>query len=297
MRPCIVDSIFPIGEIHIIAGASGVGKTTLGFQMLQDWSEGRTVFGYRSNPCPFVYVSCDRSKGSVQETLGRLDIDPATIKMIDARGISKHGTDGFKHILDAARLLVPDVRVLFIEAFSLLIPVGKHIELYRTTADYLSAISRQLEKEKLTILGTSHSPKQRKDDEIIDPRQLVLGTVAWGGFVETIVAMQRVAPMNALDQRRRIYVLPRNAREEMFEYDVDKHGRFVEVGYESVTAVFDSYLTRLATGLLIPYERFTAAAEKSGISRSSLDKWLSDKVSDGILKRVTKGQYQVAPKQ
>lgn len=298
MRPCLVDSILPFGEIHIIAGASGVGKTTWGFQFLHDLAQGRPILGYPSHPVPFIYVSCDRSHESVVETLERLEIDPATIPYIDARTIPDDGTDSFDKLIVASRALVPGVRLIFVEAFSLMIPQkGSHLDFYRMTARYLASVAKRLARERLILIGTVHSPKQREDAKIIDPRQSILGTVAWGAFVETIIVIQRVNPMNTKDQNRQLYLLPRNAREQSYEYDLDERGRFVEIHPEIVCNSMDEAVDRWAAGFEIGYEKFQTQATRLGISRSTLDRWLHQKVDGGVLRRVAKGVYQKCSRQ
>ncbi len=293
----LVDQIFPTKEIHIIAGASGVGKTTWAFQFLDEWSQGIPVFGYKSNPCPMVYVSCDRSEQSVGITLDRVGVPHP--KFVDARGVSKHGDKAFEEVLYTCRTLEPNVRLIFIEAFSLLVPQVSFKDSYRTTGQFLSELSQTLSREDLTVIGTAHSPKQRENDQIIDPRQMVLGTVAWGGFVETIIAIRRVKPKNPEDMRRQILLLPRNAREESFDFDFDVRGRFTKV---LPTTTFGTLNERLESAFgfdaNITKSELVEMGRQIGITAErTVELWITQAVDEGRLKRIVLGVYRRVPKQ
>ncbi len=293
----LVDQIFPTKEIHIIAGASGVGKTTWAFQFLDEWSQGIPVFGYKSNPCPMVYVSCDRSEQSVGITLDRVGVPHP--KFVDARGVSRHGEKAFEEVLYTCRTLEPNVRLIFIEAFSLLVPQVSFKDSYRTTGQFLSELSQTLSKEDLTIIGTAHSPKQRENDQIIDPRQMVLGSVAWGGFVETIIAIRRVKPKNPEDMRRQILLLPRNAREESFDFDLDVRGRFTKV---LPTTTFGTLNERLESAFGFDANITTSELIEMGrqvgvTAKRTVELWFTQAVDEGRLKRIAQGVYRRVPKQ
>ncbi len=286
----LVDRIFPTNEIHIIAGASGVGKTTWAFQMINDWRKGIPVFDHASYPVPFVYVSCDRSRQSVDITVERVGVEP--MPYVDARGVAGR-PDGFAAVLEAARSIVPDVRFLFIEAISLLVPGNNIHQAYRNTADWLSTTSQALEKEDVTILGTAHSPKQRANDQILDPRQLILGTVAWAAFAETIIAIQRLAPKSADDQRRTVMVLPRNSREEMFQYGLDDNGRFVKQELETVETVMDMLVSQLPFDQDIYIADLREIADKAQIEgEPALRRWIVRAKEKRIIYSIGYGVYR-----
>lgn len=292
----LVDRIFPTKEIHIIAGASGVGKTTFGFQLLDEWRQGKPVLGFPSHPQPFVYVSCDRSRQSVNATLQRVGV--RHIDFVDGRGVARYGEQAFDMVLKQARAIVPEVRLLFVEAFSMLVPQASFKDTYRVTGQFLSEMSRVLAREDVTIIGTAHSPKQRDNDQINDPRQLVLGTVAWGGFIETIVAIRRLKPLNPSDMRRQVLVLPRNAREEAFDYDLDENGRFVKIEQTTVCDILNVLLEVIPLDEMITTSSLVELAERAGVTaRRTIERWITQSLEDGRLIRVGKGIYKRIPKQ
>ncbi len=286
----LVDRIFPTNEIHIIAGASGVGKTTWAFQMLDDWRKGLPVLDHASHPVPFVYVSCDRSRQSVNTTWERVGVEP--MPYVDGRGVSRC-ENGFAAVLEAARRKEPNVRFLFIEAISLLVPGDNINQAYRNTADWLASTSKALEKEDLTILGTAHSPKQRANDQILDPRQLILGTVAWAAFAETIIAIQRLSPKSADDQRRTLMVLPRNSREELFQFGIDDNGRFVPQEVETVETVMDMLVSQIPFDRDIYMEELRELAEKAKIDgEPALRRWIKKAEEKRLIYRLDQGVYR-----
>lgn len=79
----LIDPILPQGQIHILAGASTAGKTTLLFQMLHCFQQGRTIIGFPSFPCPFVYIGADRACGVYEALAADLGVSFPMINVVE----------------------------------------------------------------------------------------------------------------------------------------------------------------------------------------------------------------------
>jgi hypothetical protein len=286
----IVESILPAHELHLVAGPSGSGKTSLVFQTIDDWARTIPVFGYESYPRPFCYVSCDRSLRATDRTLRRIGakIEVPRISLVDSLI-----ANDFSSVLKAARARVKDVEVLFIDAIAALCPSGK-INDYGAVRSMLTGISRTCQREKVTVVGMAHSTKVKEGEKFLNPRQRVLGSVAWGGFSDTMILIEPDNPEDPADASRIVTLLPRNAPAETILYHFTPSGVLVPTNRDTEDFILDAWLRRQIPG---PNEYTTASivgiAEEAKLSRSSAVRWIRTKVSDGLLEKVRHGIYSV----
>lgn len=222
-RKYLIDGLIPEREVSLLAGPSGGSKTTWLFQTLQLWRAGQPVHGHGSHPCPFVYISVDRSQESAEETMERVGIDPKTVPLV--RGV-EDDVIGIEQAMQLSRVLVPDVRFFIIDGFATLVPGGKTND-YATVAKFLRGITRMCKKHDITILGIVHAAKTKENEKYLNPRERILGSVAWAGFSETLFFIEPTAPDNAVDKNRLLEILPRQAAQEKFELELDGRGRLI----------------------------------------------------------------------
>jgi hypothetical protein len=202
----LIDDLLPAGEIHLLAGSSGSGKTTWLFQMLADWQQGKEVFGHASHPVPYAYVSVDRSRTSVTRTLQRLGLVDKITRIICREDLPSAISLG--SVLQACREKHPDSKVFFIEGFQTM--VGDKGNSYTPVAQLLQATTAYCAQNGLTVVGVCHSPKMKIEEGFKHPRETVLGSVAWAAFSDTVITMD-------LDEKTGIVnlnMLPRNAASE-----------------------------------------------------------------------------------
>lgn len=285
-REFVIDQIFPVEQVHLIAGASGVGKSTWLLRMMVDWKDGKEVLGYPSFPLPFAYVSCDRGLSSIEATLERLEIDVASLPIIDGRG------HGLPFVVATAKEKVPEVKVLFIEGFQSMAPSVEGSKLYGATSRFLLESALLAESQHLTIIGTAHTPKMKEKEGYPDPRQKVSGSAAWAAYSETIILIERPKADDIYDARRVLYVLPRNAREEKFEFKLDDRGRFVETTNDTGFFLLYEFLKKLPFDDMVPVERFQQFCSEKSIQRWTLFRWFSEAIEKAELERVALGIYK-----
>ncbi len=125
----IIETLMPTREVHLIGGPSGVGKSTWLFQMLADWQKGLPVFGFKSNPGNFIYVSCDRSDQSVGMTMDRVENSFPCFSVVNRKMVGKN----YRDILNAALLGHKDVKLIIMDGMTSLCPAGK-INDYQTVS-------------------------------------------------------------------------------------------------------------------------------------------------------------------
>lgn len=287
----IVHQLLPRREIHLLGGPSGSGKTTLLLEIIEDWRQGKKVFGYQSFPAPFVYIGCDRSKASTARTLERIGISPANIPIASLIDSSMDEPD-FPKVLTLAKSIVPDVRVLFIDAIGVLCPNGK-INDYGVVSRFLTRGTRICHTADITIIGLGHSPKVKKGEAFENPRQRFLGSVAWGGFSDTMIFVEPSDPEDPADPNRKVMLLPRNVRGETLDYQFNEDGRLICTTIAQTNFILDEWLKKHTVGTALQTAGIVDEAARKGVSRAACFRWLKEQVEAGTLGKGGHGVYKV----
>lgn len=213
----LIQDILPANEVHLLGGSSGSGKTTLVFQVLADWQRGKPIFGHESRPVPYCYVSLDRSRSSVNRTLQRLGLQSDITRLVCQEDIAEDSVTVSTVMKDALRRF-PDGKLVVIEGFQLL--AGDQGNKYTSVARALKSAARLCSSRKLTILGICHSPKMRLDEGFQHPREMLLGSVSWGAYSDTVITLN----LDELTGIIKATIMPRNAASEQHELKFGPHG-------------------------------------------------------------------------
>lgn len=288
----LIDTILPSAEVHLIGGPSGAGKTTWIFQFLSDWSAGKDVLGYASHPVPWVYVSTDRSNRGVLRTLKRMGIDPATIPFASTLGATD---DSIKGHIQAGLTKVPEARLIVVEGMSGLSPESSRNANggYQSVRRFLGNLSKFCQDGDFTVIGVVHSPKMKEDSRYTNPRQRVMGSVAWAAYSETIFLVEEFKlddPSHKDD--RTLMCLPRNAASQYVNLRF-KDGRLIPWEDELDDAFIDQYIRA--------HPEFTTSEFHEAMTRfmslATSKRRLADLLRDGWVIRSDHGQYKVAAQQ
>lgn len=285
-RQYIIEGIMPANQVHLLAGPSGAGKTTLVFQMIEAIAKGIEFLGHRCTTVPQAYISCDRNLESVQATLDRMGLPDNLIPMWST--IDTDMTESFPVILNFIRSKLPEVKLIHIDGFTSLCPKG-NITDYYVVASFLKSITRTC-RSGLTIQGICHDAKLRQGHEYIMERERVIGSSAWGGYADTIVHICPLNPKDAADSRRSISILPRNACNETLEHTISE-GRLVSssMSTESVELFLLEQDVLHHPIDMIKSSEIVAYAATHDIGRSRAYQYIEKLIDLGKLERVTAG--------
>ncbi len=217
----LIESWLPSCEVSLFGGPSGSGKSRLLFDTLLRWQKGDTVFGKRSNPVPWVYISADRSRDSVYRTLDSMGINPKDIPLLPAWNL---GVDDVNYLLD--EIEKRKVGLAVVEAFgSFVQPPGNS----KCVKQFLLRCSRFMEKTGTTIWGVMESPKLKPFERYELARQRISGAAGWGHYSETIFLLEPTDLKNAEDPRRTLHICPRNGAAEVIDMTFNSQGHLVPV--------------------------------------------------------------------
>ena len=301
----MVDRVMGTGQVHIFAGPSGSGKTSFILPFIKKWSEGQDVFGYKSYPAPFAYISCDRSMNELDQTLTRLGLQDWDIPCLSIEELeSKFGkaiktqtdtgiqTNRLDHtavtIRDLPRLL-PWVKVFFIEAIGWFSPTTSKSNQYTETLKYWSSIRVDFEQKGLTIVGTTHAPKSKPESKYANARDRIIGSVAQAGIASCIVVFDLEKESDVRDKGRIVTLLPRNEPNQIFRYTLDDKGRFeneqkidkqeLEVAEYSLIKELEG----LQVDTTLTTESIAGIVERANVSPATMYRVLGNLVKDGFL--------------
>ena len=219
------EGLFPEGEISLVLGPSGAGKTTWLLQFIQRWSKGDNFFDRPVCERDFLFLSFDRSSDSLERTAQRLGLDLNTFPHWTPQTFTESQSTPKKILQKLLKLpAYRNVKAVFIEGLDMQVPDGK-ISDPGAVKSYLSDLQMFAKKRRLTIVGTVGSPKMKQGEKYLSPRERAIGTTYWGRMAETIIVIEPKAADG--NEVREMHILPRQAAAEIHCFKWE-NGQLVE---------------------------------------------------------------------
>ena len=69
-RRWVVDGVLPQGELAVLSGKKGSGKTLLALNLVQSISSGLDFIGLKTNPTKALFISLEMGPRTIQTRLG-----------------------------------------------------------------------------------------------------------------------------------------------------------------------------------------------------------------------------------
>jgi hypothetical protein len=280
---------FPKGDISLVGGSSGTGKTYWTMAVLEKVRLGSDVWGHRSTARDYRVLMMDRGAKAMRRTLQKMKLPPEAVQRI-IRVTGKQHEMGPVAVMDEATQLHPGAEAWFIEGLDLWLKESGKMGAVAPTLDDLQRIAT---RRNVAIVASVGSPKQKsvkdKDTERYHGRDALFGSVAWGRKSETIVLINKTDEDPLHDDCPRQYsVLVRNGRSEHFWMAfnegelcmVDKPGPKATIGTLSKADVLkQTVFARFKPGERIRYSPDLGASDRT------FYKWAAKMVSDGLLEK------------
>lgn len=285
----LIEGILPAGEVHLLGGSSGSGKTTFTFQvLLAEWQQGKPIFDHDSHPIPYVYVSLDRSRSSVIRTLDRLNLTESITRLVCQEDIPEEAVTVEAVVKEAIRLY-PTSKLIIIEGFQLL--AGDGTGKYTSVARTLKKAARLCSKHGLTIIGICHSPKMKIDESFQHPREMLLGSVSWGAYSDTVITLN----LDEMTGIINVHVMPRNAASEKHELRFGEHGILEPVIHRSKKDVICVKIANLTEGRPITRTEIVQWGQHLHIGSRTCDSAIKICLENGVLEAIGTGIYERSP--
>jgi hypothetical protein len=287
----VIRDLFPSKQIHLIFGPAHSGKTTLMMQIMDDWRNGRDVFGYHSHPAPYCYASCTKQLPDVESHMRRIGLDPATIPHLSLQNTSSSREDfNIETLILKAKSLVPDLRVLWLEGLGTICP-GKITEV-RDVTEFLRNLMSICRREHLTIIAEMTTVKAREGNSYSYAIDRLPGSNVWSDMTGSKIPIDLADPRDLTDINRIVVLVMRNRASRRL------YAAFVDSGLLAITdrlevATMDSWLTQQPTPTQVTTKEIHKVGKSLGVSRSSITRWITDQHELGTLNPVSRGVWQI----
>jgi hypothetical protein len=274
---------FPKGDISLVGGASGTGKTYWVMTLLEKVRPGLDVWGHKSKPRDYRVLMLDRGAKAMRRTLDRLRLS-AEAKQRVIRVTSAQQTAGPVAVLAEVTEREPGAESVFIEGLDMwLKEAGKMSEV----ANVLDELQRLATRRNIAIIASVGSSKEKtaegRDTERYRGRDTIFGSVAWGRKSETIVLISKTDNDPLHDDCPRQYsVLVRNGRSEHFWMEFNDGELRMVAKPEAVPE--DSALTRMQRNVFAkfkPGEMLAFSAELG--PEATFYRWRKQAAKDGAI--------------
>jgi hypothetical protein len=205
------DGWFPLGDISLIGGASGTGKTTWIFEMLHKQKQKYEVLGHRTFGRMFQVLAYDRGRNAFTRTMRRLNLMPSDIPTT-ALPLA-FGTEAVQAIINEIEKMTPIPNVIFIEGLDMLLDDANK-------KSVVSPFMRQLQETAahfhIALVCSVGAPKTKRGEDYAAKRDKLSGSEAWGRNCETVCVLEFSEEDDGTAPQRELTILPRNAPAEKF---------------------------------------------------------------------------------
>lgn len=302
--PAPIPDVIDFGTVNILAGAPGVGKTTMFAEWEARWRDGRTICGHQTNRPPgLAYLSADRGGASTKRILDchkLLDgtwttyYNPLDDQTFDRKLLRNHlvALETLRWCVQRfTPAIIPGSHLVIDPPAPLFVPGSQNDP--RSVAALLwelHVIARELQ---ITIFLLCHFAKQLADIEqrYRRPQDRISGSGAWSGFSDTQMYLcdpeppaqpYHIVGWNPRNSAPKEYKLIRQGSLFVPYRSLEDTGNLVRIGIpESAYQLF----------CLIPDEGCTtavlreAAAGMFGMARSTVFLHLSTLEAKGVVTR------------
>lgn len=280
----LIEGILPANEVHLLGGSSGSGKTTLLFQVLADWQQGKDVFGHTSHPVPYAYMSLDRSRSSVQRTLQRIQLDDQITRIITREKFPTTITP--KVIFDVGLANYPDSQAFFVEGYQTL--AGDKGNSYAPVASLLTLSAMLCSHKKITLVGVAHAAKMKYDERWQNSREVLLGSVAWSAYSDTIIVLDHNEDTRIVTCR----IMPRNAPSEQHEFVFGDRGILQPYVPRNKKHSFCMRIAALPHGRPVTRDEICSWGKEASISKRTCDAAIKTCLENNLLEVIGTGIYE-----
>lgn len=290
----VLEDIIAENQVNLLAGGSGSGKSRLLFMLRAAIELGGKLFGRQTKQVRWGYIAGDRTSSSIHETLSRMGLSMPVFSCVDNNLIGARVQDVFPLLVDA---LGYRPEILAIDGFTSFVPKGE-LNNYAVVAKWLGELQNWCDREKVTVVGCCHTTKTREGEKLLDPRQRIVGSVAWASYSEGVIVIDKPFEEGEKEPWREISLCSRNHGTKIIHATFDETGWLVEregeaeeVKESALDMVLEEWLVAGAELLNKALERIVIEA---GISRATFYRWLKKGKESGRFLEAGRGKFVVA---
>jgi hypothetical protein len=206
---------FPKGDVSLVGGSSGSGKTYWVMTLLEKARKGCDIWGHKSQARDYRVLMHDRGAKGMRRTLNKLGLPPEAKERV-IRLSRKQQRLQPAEVLEAAIEANPGVEAWFIEGLDMWFPDALKMNV---VAPILDDLQRVATRSNVAVIATVGAPKEKtaegRETERYHGRDALFGSAALARKAETVVLISKT-DMDDENSPRQYSVLPRNGRAERF---------------------------------------------------------------------------------
>jgi hypothetical protein len=290
---------FPKGDVSLVGGSSGSGKTYWVMTLLEKARKGGDVWGHKSQARDYCVLMHDRGAKGMRRTLDKLGLSREARDRIVRLSTKQQGMQP-SEVLQGAIEINPGVEVWFIEGLDMWFPDGMKMNI---VAPILDALQRVATRNNVAVVATVGAPKEKtaegRDTERYHGRDALFGSSALARKAETVVLISKT-DMDDENAPRQYTVLPRNGRAERYWMSfADGQLRLVdrpepkEREYSGppkrTPLVREKIMATFKPGDVVTY------SPEMGASDKTYQKCLREMAAEGLLEKRVDGRYYRLP--
>lgn len=285
-----IEKYLPFGELHILGGRSGAGKTHLLFQILD---KCRTIFD------PILYVCSDRPAKTYAALFTKLGIEPwPIISLIDfqsdlsAHGLTEH-TDNHKypfHWLSERleEIREPRPKVVVLDAAAIFVPCYSLNQMASAASGFAALTSLGI-REGITFILVWHVSKVKVDD-LNDVFDRLTGSHGVQGYTST------KAFLDVEGRYPRLHIRGQHFQDRVVAIKRGDHGSFrLPTRDEIIAMEFPIYQhvpnNPISRADLIELSK----AQGAGLRVRTIDRQLKALLRRGLILKPEYGKYSRSP--
>lgn len=293
----VVESLVPRRQIHLLIGASGAGKTTLGFQLCRDLLDGKPWMGHKVVvPKSFAYVACDRPAEEYQEKFKILGITPFELHSLVERADFDIGHlcthQGRKNVFPNIWAALGKPEFLVVDPISPFFP--SNLKDYHQVADALTWFNRFCLHNDITIWGYHHAGKLRLDSQFARAQDRSNGSGAIQGYSGTNFVLSDASEVPGNPGYHLLTVVPHNAAPELHRFRRDALTGAFTVWTEAKEVARREQIIRIVP---VPPEKIgfndlvEAASDALDVSKRTIARDVKLLLEDGRISKTEDGYY------
>jgi hypothetical protein len=290
---------FPLGDVSLVGGSSGSGKTYWVMTLLEKARKGADIWGHKSQARDYRVLMHDRGAKGMRRTLNKLGLPPEAKERVIRLSRKQQGLQPAE-VLEAAIEANPGVEAWFIEGLDMWFPDALKMNV---VAPVLDDLQRLATRSNVAVIATVGAPKEKtaegRESERYHGRDALFGSAALARKAETVVLISKT-DMDDENAPRQYSVLPRNGRAERFWMSFTD-GQLSAVDRPEPREREHNGPRGKASLLLLnmrakfkPGERIVYSADLGAAKKTYYD-WLRVAAAEGIVeKRADGGYYRAA---